>query len=162
MKAIVMQHAAYNVWANTRMVELLKKQDHLLDKEVKSSFPTLRKTVFHIWDAEYIWLQRLKGQSIDNWPSKLFDQRISLDKLVLNSKEFHDFLQEKDEDYYTASTGYRNTRGESFSNTNHGIAMHCMNHSTFHRGQAVTMLRSLGYEDNVDSTDLIAYLRETE
>jgi uncharacterized damage-inducible protein DinB len=39
------------------------------------------------------------------------------------------------------------------------IIMHCMNHSTFHRGQIVTMLRTAGVT-NLFSTDLITYYRE--
>jgi uncharacterized damage-inducible protein DinB len=159
MRTLITQHTSYNAWANAKIVELIKQHEQLLDTEIKSSFPSLRKTLFHIWDAEYIWLQRLKGESIDNWPSKLFDARIPLDKLTANSRSFHEFAKDKDDAYFLSSTEYKNLKGEVFSTSNHGIVMHCMNHSTFHRGQVVSMLRGLGYEGAVDSTDLISYLR---
>ncbi|MFL5753274.1 MAG: DinB family protein, partial [Bacteroidia bacterium] len=68
-------------------------------------------------------------------------------------------VKKKDDAYFLSSTEYKNTKGEPFNTSNSGIIMHCMNHSTFHRGQLVTMLRGLGYEGAVDSTDLISYLR---
>ena len=159
MKSIVEQHTSYNVWANTIIVEQLTQHPDLLDIEVKSSFATLRKTLLHIWDAEYIWLQRLKGESIENWPSKDFEPGISLGKMVENSGAFNTFVKEQEETFFSSSTVYKNLKGDSFTTSNHGIIMHCMNHSTFHRGQLVTMLRGLGHEGTLPSTDLITFLR---
>ncbi|MES1222732.1 MAG: DinB family protein, partial [Bacteroidota bacterium] len=52
----------YNLWANKRIAEVMMNTDGaLLSKEIASSFPSIRKTVFHVWDAEFIWLKRLYG-----------------------------------------------------------------------------------------------------
>ncbi len=37
--------------------------------------------------------------------------------------------------------------------------LHCMNHSTFHRGQLITIFRQLGFK-KLFSTDLIAFSRD--
>jgi len=39
------------------------------------------------------------------------------------------------------------------------MIMHCMNHSTYHRGQIITLLRELGATE-IPGTDMIAYIRE--
>ena len=58
----IQRHMRFNVWANGKIVEILSKVDEkFFDAEVKSSFPTIRKTIHHIWDAELIWFTRLKG-----------------------------------------------------------------------------------------------------
>ena len=58
-----------------------------------------------------------------------------------------------------SSNNYKDTRGNSHTNTHWEMIMHCMNHSTYHRGQIVTILREGGVT-TIPSTDLIAYLRE--
>src|SRR4051794_6148538 len=60
MKDILLSYAAYNIWANGKMVEVLKKlPESQLDHETGSSFGSLRKTVYHMWDVESLWYQRL-------------------------------------------------------------------------------------------------------
>ncbi len=50
-------------------------------------------------------------------------------------------------------------KGEEFIQENRQIIYHCMNHSTFHRGQIISQLRTLGV-DKLQATDFIVYLRE--
>lgn len=61
MKEILQQYAQYNLWVNKRIIEALQKlSEENIDKEITSSFSSVRKTVYHVWSAEYIWLQRLQ------------------------------------------------------------------------------------------------------
>ena len=161
MSYSLQQHLQYNVWANGKLAEFIAKTDgKLFDTEVKSSFPSLRKTVFHIWDAEFIWLRRLQGESLSDWPSKNFGgtREDALKGWVDGSKSFHAFISDKEEAYYQSVCAYKNTRGEEYKTTVEGIVMHVVNHGTFHRGQLVTMLRELDYTE-LSSTDLITFLR---
>ena len=52
---------------------------------------------------------------------------------------------------------YKNSKGIQFSSYSETI-LHCINHSTYHRGQIITMLRQLG-QNNLLSTDYITYCR---
>src|SRR5688500_1763003 len=64
MKETLLQYTNYNLWANTKLTESLKSIGiSLLDQEIKSSFPSLRKTIYHIWAAEQVWYMRLHGES---------------------------------------------------------------------------------------------------
>lgn len=160
MKELLLRYASYNSWANTRISDLLKSvAPDIPDTELKSSFSSIRKTVYHIWDAETIWLKRLRGEEILSWPSKQLTAPVPIDQFVQTSHELHSFLENKDADYFALATTYKNTAGETFVTPNYGIVMHVFNHSTFHRGQIVTMLRETGYSAGIESTDLITFLR---
>ncbi|TND09984.1 MAG: DinB family protein [Bacteroidetes bacterium] len=160
MKNLLIQYTQYNLWANSKLAELLMTLDPALyDRELKSSFPSIRKTVNHIWGAEFIWLERLKGNSPTEFPGKNVSPDMPVNTFLEASKAFSRFTEEQAELFFTAETVYKNLKGDTFKNVNSGIVMHCMNHSTFHRGQLVTMLRESGVERGIPSTDLIAYLR---
>ena len=159
MKALILQQAEYNVWANRRIAAILLQHLDLLDVEVKSSFTSVRKTVHHIWDAELIWYGRMQGKHLPWPPSAHLFKDPTIEDFVATSVELVNLVANADEHFLQQATPYRNLKGETFETLNSGILMHCFNHSTFHRGQIVTILRELGVT-TLKSTDLIAYLRE--
>lgn len=155
------RHLSYSLWANGKLAEFIAKADkNIFDSEVKSSFPSLKKTVLHIWDAEYIWLRRLQGESLKDFPSKNFtgNKAHALKGWTDNSKALLDYVVAQGADYGNTSITFKNLKGDEFTNTAEEILMHVVNHGTFHRGQLITMLRTLGFTE-VSSTDLITYLR---
>jgi uncharacterized damage-inducible protein DinB len=154
------QLVRYNLWANKKIAEILNKTETVdLNKEIPSSFSSLRKTVYHIWDAEYIWLNRLNGLSISSFPSKEFDNTVPITKFLECSEAWVKSMESEDELFFTKVCSYKNIAQKDFSNTHSEIIMHCMNHSTYHRGQLVTLLRQVGKVD-LPSTDMIAFYRE--
>jgi uncharacterized damage-inducible protein DinB len=157
MKENLLQYAGYNQWANKKMLHLLKtKTPELIEKEIPSSFNSIKKTIMHIADAEYIWHCRLTSSPFPDIPGqtgKPIDYLEDIDQLLL------DFIASKEESYFTQSTAYKNLKGESFTNVNNDILMHVFNHGTFHRGQVISMLRNAGFNKAIDSTDFIAYAR---
>jgi len=61
MKELLQQYAAYNIWATRLLVGSINKlSDEEINREVASSFPSLYKTIQHMWLAEEAWWQRLK------------------------------------------------------------------------------------------------------
>ena len=161
MSYSLQQHLAYNFWANGKVAEFITKaEENVFDAEVKSSFPSLRKTVEHIWDAEYIWIKRLQGDSLLDWPSKNFkgNRAETLSAWLDCSKDFENFISSKDNAYDQSIVRYKNMKGDEFKSSVEVIVMHVVNHGTFHRGQIVTLLRELGYTD-FTSTDLITFSR---
>lgn len=156
----IKDYADYNLWCNTSFAEVLKAQlDETLDREIISSFPSLRLTVNHIYDAETVWLMRLQGASPNYWPSKELPEDTPIDFFVANSKEFRDFVHSIDEAAVHQPCPYLTTTGETYDHTPWQMVMHCMNHSTFHRGQLVTMFRQIGGID-IPRSDLIWYWRK--
>lgn len=159
MSSLLKQYASYNLWANEKFAEILKALDpKMLDIEVKSSFPSLRKTVTHIWDAELIWLTRLEGKA-GTWPPTAQFKDPGITDFLNASRAMLNYVESRSEEYFHASTSFKDSKGGAYTMNNAGILMHVFNHSTFHRGQLVTMLRELGTTE-LPSTDLIRYLRE--
>src|SRR5688572_11949386 len=110
-KAILSQYTEYNVWANETISDKLSElNDDIINSEIKSSFPSLRKTIFHIWDAEFIWLNRLKGNSINYWPSSKYDDGTPFQNFLEISNDFRTFINDKDEDFFHSFCNYTNTQ----------------------------------------------------
>jgi hypothetical protein len=94
----IQRHLAYNDWANNKLTEILSSvEPSLIDAETPSSFNTVRKTVYHVWDAQEIWFTRLKGNEISEWPSQLFTGSFEegLQQFSASSKALHDFIAEQ-------------------------------------------------------------------
>ena len=161
MKEILFNYTGYNLWANNRIAEMLLENKASADKEIKSSFPSLKKTLCHIWGAEELWQMRLKGQSLPYVPGFDFsgDIKEAIEKSLAVSAAFKDLLAGKDEAWLQALCTYKDTRGNTHSQPHWQMIMHCMNHSTYHRGQIITMLREAG-ATKITATDMIVYFRE--
>jgi uncharacterized damage-inducible protein DinB len=130
-----------------------------LHNTIESSFNSVFKTILHIWDAEYIWLQRMQGNSIKDWPSKMMDKEgFSTNLFLANSANFNDFVNGVKDSFFEQNCEYTNLKGEKFITPFGTVIMHCMNHGTYHRGQLVTMFRQLGLHE-IPSTDLITFER---
>ena len=155
------RHLQFNVWANQKVVEILANVDEaVFEKEVISSFPTVKKTLLHIWDAQLLWLTRLKGGKTPIWPSTEFTggKAELLKGLVQSAKDLADFVASKDQAFLDSSITYHNMKLIEYTNGVEEILFHIVNHGTFHRGQFITMMRELGYT-SFENMDLSSYFR---
>jgi uncharacterized damage-inducible protein DinB len=164
MKKYITNYVRYNLWANTRLVEVFKKQDDaLISKHIESSFPSVRETMMHLWDVEVLWLARLQGQSPTVFPSKSFSGSNTelFENLLVASKKFVTFVEKQPAKYFiTDEINYKTIKLDgAFVNKPYEMMWHCMNHQSFHRGQLVMFARQLGIT-TIPSTDFIIYLRE--
>ena len=163
MKETLQQYAGYNIWANKRLIETMQQlEQSQLDKEVNSSFTTIRKTVYHAWSAEYIWLQRLQLIEHPVWIEAKFDG--AFEEACIKWKDTSLQLQQFIERQYNDAAfdhvfQYYNMKKQSFKNRVADVLMHVFNHSTYHRGQLITMLRQVGVKQ-VPGTDFIVYVRK--
>jgi uncharacterized damage-inducible protein DinB len=158
---ILVEKAEYNVWANKRIVETISNLTlEQLVQKVESSFSGIYPTLFHLWNAENIWLERIKGISLPTWPTREVNDTRNFENFINTSKLFLAFLEENknNKDFAFHEITYSNLKGDVLRNNVYEIVLHCLNHSTYHRGQIVTMLRQLGVND-IPSTDFITYLR---
>ncbi len=160
MKNLLTDLTAYNQWANERMASALQKLTPAqLNLEQKSSFNTIRKTAEHIADCEYNWLKRINGDSTWEYKAKNFEDINKMTEFWLQqSKAFVNLAEQSDDKKLEGVITYKNIKGDSFSNELYKIITHLMNHSTYHRGQLVTMMRGAGVTE-IPATDLIAFYR---
>jgi uncharacterized damage-inducible protein DinB len=161
MKDILLSYAAYNHWANNRITDVLKKlPDEQLDQEMVSSFGSLRKTVYHMWDAESQWYQRLHLVEHTVWPSAGFEGSFeeACNLWQEQSKKFTDWIKEASPLKLEHVVAYYNTRKQYCKSTVIEILMQVFNHATYHRGQLVTLLRQAGIS-KIPVTDHITFTR---
>lgn len=155
LRTTIDQYAAYDLWANTRFVDRLSREpSNVLDRHVKSSFPSLRATLLHIRDAECAWYLRVTGQEV-RWPA---EPDTDIGTLIKHTTVMRDFVRTLGVDDLQRPISYRTLKGDPFTNPMMPLLMHCFNHASYHRGQVVTMMRELDLDD-VPNTDLISYVR---
>ena len=162
MKKIYTDYARYNLWANRRMTETFQSlSEELLDRQIESSFPSAKLTFLHIWDAELIWLKRLQEISLSAFPSRTFQGSAAEAFTILlhNSSDFLQFIENQPDDFFEKEFHFKTISSGEFSQRAFEMIHHCLNHSTYHRGQLVTIGRQLGLT-KIPATDLIYYLRE--
>ncbi len=161
MRNRYLKYAQYNLWANNKLRELLSaNEDALMTKKVVSSFPSIRKTIQHLWGAEKIWHLRLTGVSPTVLTAYNFDG--TLERMYQNwfkeSLGFLTFIEYQLDEWYEDSTEFLDTNGEAHEIENSEILQHVLNHSSYHRGQVVLLMRQLGMT-NMEGLDYIAWAR---
>ena len=164
MKSLLLNYLKYNHWANQKMCKYLSLiEEPQEDSEKEGLYRTIKSIIVHIADGEQTWLSRLNGDNIPHMHNlDLEGSFSSICGLILkNSTEFIAFIEAKNNSFFEDSTEYINLKGKTFTQNNAEIILHCMNHSTFHRGQVINMLRNVGYTDQ-SASDFIMFLREQQ
>lgn len=149
---------AYNRWANEITRECLAKiSPEDLDRDLKSSFPTIRATLEHLIFAEWVWMERIKGKS-PTAPfngEKIADLETLFAKWSQVEKDYEIYIEEITEEEISRIVEYKNLAGEPFQRCVAHILPHVVNHGTYHRGQITAFLRQIGAE--AKSTDMIFF-----
>jgi uncharacterized damage-inducible protein DinB len=154
--SVVKNYAAYNHWANARLAEWLQEATHeQLHMEIESSFNTLVKTVKHLWNAEFGWLQTIMDLP---WGSPASDFEGSdeelLKKFLETSAAFEKHgMKLKDKDLKRTIPLGKDKNPTPVED----IILHVFNHATYHRGQLITMGRQAGLSAP-PRTDYIYYI----
>lgn len=156
LTSMMHRYTAYNYWVSQQMTDWLNAaSDVQLDREIESSFNSLKKTVLHSWSAEYLWLRIIQGKSTENNPTKDFEgsRQELLDGWLQASKNFSDYVETLSLEDLQVKVP--RSKGGFFVLAD--MIQHCMNHTTYHRGNLITMGRQAGLE-NPPRTDFIHYI----
>jgi len=151
----------YNHWANTR---ILNAASNLTPEQflAPASFPhqELRDTLTHVLFAEWLWRNRLQGES----PTHRFkpEDFPTFDSLrarwLEEEKELNIFVESLTDKKLSGTFQYKTTRGEVMENIFWQVMAHLFNHGTQHRSEAAAILTELGQSPG--DIDLIVFLRE--
>lgn len=148
----------YTLWADRaclRAVAAVRAED--LTRDAGASFGSLLGTLAHVLGSERLWLSRFSGLPLD----RVADLSDFPDLATLSAAweetaaELESFLASLDEPQLLSPLAYVSTEGESLAFPLWQLVLNLANHSTYHRGQVVSLLRQLGYEP--PSTDLITF-----
>jgi uncharacterized damage-inducible protein DinB len=152
----------YNLWANSTVCGWLEKiNDQQWTQPLISSFSCIQETILHICGAQQTWFERMNGMSAGQWIPNTFkgtkDDHIDL--LKKTSAQLNRFVNAFDENMLETGLFFKRLNGEENLMPYYQILLHVFNHSSFHRGQLVTMLRQVGFI-LLSSTDLSLFYKQ--
>jgi uncharacterized damage-inducible protein DinB len=159
--ADVKEAFAYNAWANRRLFDALAALPaEQYQRDLKGSFGSIHGTVCHIVWAEQLWLSRWLGK-----PAPAVAQGKDLAGLA-EARARWDAVEAERAAFLGGLTDARlgdtvtiqPTSGGAYTHTFREMFLHTVDHSTYHRGQVVNMLRQLGVKP--PGTGLIGFYRE--
>lgn len=161
MKNIISRLAAYNLWANERLMQsVLKLTEEQGRKKIESSFGGILPTVLHLWNAESIWWQRVRLEEPVKAPAENFrgGLREAAAHLIKQSTQWKAWTEKASAVSLDHVFEYRNSKKEMYKQPVYEALLHLFNHQSYHRGQIVTMLRQSGVKD-IPATDFIVFSR---
>ena len=152
----------YDKWADIKMLGAAAGLNpDQYKKDLGSSFGGIHGTIVHILSANHVWCCRWTGKI--STPLKAEDiPSIEVVKKQWDTYHFEigNFFQNLSDKELNESSGYTDFKGNSYSYPLYQQMLHKVNHSTYHRGQVVTLLRQLG--TNVFNSDFINFIRQKE
>jgi uncharacterized damage-inducible protein DinB len=159
LKQLMLAHTDYSAWA-TR--QLLKTCSPLtfdqLDSGLGASHSSILRTFRHIHDGERVWLRRIEEGGTHRLPRGPAPEH-SFEFLVQSWPElwqgYRQWLESASDADLTTELSTIVPNGADLRVPRWQIVLHAVNHSTLHRGQIITMLRTLGLQP--PNTDLTEY-----
>ena len=150
----------YNKWATERILEVASTlQPEKYAQHLGSSHGGIHGTLVHALAANRLWLDRLTGR-----PQPVMLSEKDLPTLTTVRDEWSTWKVEMDQYLETLSDigltetfSHQDSKGNTYSYPLYQVLQHLVNHSTFHRGQVVSMLRQQGVKPV--NSDLIYYYR---
>ncbi len=150
----------YDAWANHRVLDACATlKEEQFTRDLGSSFRSVRDTLAHIMDVEWLYLERWNGRSPNALPpAESYPNQANVTARWKGiESDLNGFVSTRNSADLAQKIDYRNTQGVAFSNSLWEMLRHLVNHSTYHRGQVATLLRQLGTKPA--STDLILFYR---
>lgn len=152
---------AYNAWATNRLFTALEslptEQYH---RDMHSSHGSIHGTLIHLVGAEKLWLARWEGRAEPFLTATEAPTREAL-YTVWERAGFSTakFLGTMSDAKLQERLALRSPQGGTSHTTYWQAIQHVVDHSTYHRGQVVCMMRQAGAIP--PSTGLIQFYRET-
>lgn len=151
----------YHYWARDRLLAALDPlTPDQFNRDLGSSFKSIRETVVHTYAAEWAWHLRWRGES----PTKLMTSDAFPDVDAVrrawtdHEAKMRAFVEALGEDGLNRVFEYKLLSGQPGATPFWQMLQHVVNHASYHRGQVTTMLRQLGAQP-AKSMDMIAFYR---
>jgi uncharacterized damage-inducible protein DinB len=153
----------YHYWARDRLLDAVATlSPEQYQRDLGSSFKSVRETVTHVYAAEWAWYERWHGRSPtallppDRFPD-LAALRLGWSELETQMRDFVAGLGERGT---SRVIEYKLLSGAAGASPLWQMLQHVVNHASYHRGQVTTMLRQMGAQP-AKPMDMIAYYRVT-
>jgi len=141
--------ADYNVWANKTLIEWLRlKPSEVLDMEIASSYSSILKTLNHIWAVQEFWHAVVEESELtsNRFNAEKIDTEEVLNGIISQSEAMAKYIATLSEEDLLAKVQVDTpwVKGEM---PRYEFIQHGLNHSTYHRGQIITMGHHTGLHD---------------
>ena len=153
--SVLVNYTSYNLWVNEAIIHYLKNTEKdLLNRTVPSSFSSINFTIQHLLRAQKFWLAFIKQEDTSGfkWAVRNEDIEVYFEELLENSAELKRicnlFTEAELLEILSLQQSWAKNKLPRYE-----YILHVVNHSTFHRGQLVTILRMLGVKDGIPATD---------
>ncbi|SHK97378.1 Uncharacterized damage-inducible protein DinB (forms a four-helix bundle) [Chitinophaga jiangningensis] len=156
----ILDQVRYNCWANTTLVNFLRtKSPELLETNVASSYPSIKATLLHMWDCQDWWMANMRNEKPGFAWSEGYNGTLEdiLTGIVENSEELVNYVENLPPSQLNDTCLVAIPFTGDFLIPRFEMMQQVVMHSTYHRGQAVTIGRQLGFTD-APNTDLMWYL----
>jgi uncharacterized damage-inducible protein DinB len=154
-------HLRYTDWASRRIVDSAASlSEEELNRDFKHSDKSVLGTLVHIFAADRVWIQRVKGAPITGFidPEKDFQMSVLRNEWPAILQQWHDLAAGLSDEAAGRKIQYKDLKGNSYETPLWQIILHVVNHATHHRGQVSAMIRAMGHTP--PPVDLIYYYRE--
>jgi uncharacterized damage-inducible protein DinB len=151
----------YHYWARDRLLDALDGlTPEQYNRDLGSSFKSIRETLTHLYAAEWAWYSRWRGDSPTALlPADRFPDMAALREVWHeNERNVRAFVDSLGADGTNRSIEYKLLNGQPGTSPVWQMVQHVVNHASYHRGQITTMLRQMGVPP-AKSMDMIAYYR---
>jgi uncharacterized damage-inducible protein DinB len=159
LKELLLAHIGYSAWATGRVLEACSVlTEEQIGRNCGASHSSLLQTLRHCHDGERVWLHRLMEVDNDRLPRGSAPEH-SFEFLVKSWPQlwegYRQWLEAASDDDLTFELSTILPDDAVFRVPRWQIVLHAVNHTSFHRGQIITMLRGFGVQP--PNTDLTAY-----
>lgn len=160
-KSQIIELYSYDDWANNKLLYVVSElENEEFRRDLSSSFKSIGDTMVHILGAEELWLSRWMGEqgrtllNPDHFPT----HSLLADRWDDYRNQINSFILSLTEEDLSHPISYKNLKGIPYTLELWKQMLHVTYHSSYHRGQIVTMLRQI--EKKPPGVDLINYYLE--
>jgi len=151
----------YMLWADRQMLKSVRPVDaEHLTRDAGVSFHSLLGTMAHMLGAQKLWLSRFLGHpdSFVLGPGDFPDLLSWIKAWEETASGVEAFLAGVADEQLAAPLSWTSLEGVAHTRPLWQPILQLVNHTTYHRGQVVSLLRQMGYP--AESTDLIQFFAE--
>ena len=138
----------YMIWADRRLWQSIALlSDEAIANPIDYSLGSLHEQVVHTMEAQWIWLERIKGFAPDGFtPASAFPNREAIvERWTRVQEAWQNYIATLQEDDLRIMITYQRVRDKTtFEMRLTDIIAHVVNHTTDHRAQMLALIASYG------------------
>jgi uncharacterized damage-inducible protein DinB len=160
LKDVLLSQIGYSAWATRQLLRACSSlTSDQLGRALGASHSSIIQTFCHLYDAERVWIRRLTAagdvQRLPPGPAPELTFGFLVHSWPLLWQAYNDWIESASKVKLAEVISTTLPDGNLLEVPRWQIVLHTVHHATLHRGQIITMLRTLGVKP--PNTDMTAY-----